>query len=69
MQVVIKRPNGGPAADTTAGRITHILIEQGVKPQAIVHERLLGRPRRAGDRELPSAPSRSPTSAATGPTI
>lgn len=38
-EVVIKRPNGGPAADTTAGRITHILIEQGVKPQAIVHER------------------------------
>ncbi|MGH6931498.1 MAG: CpaD family pilus assembly lipoprotein, partial [Dongiaceae bacterium] len=41
-QVIVRRPRGGPAADATAGRVTHILIDHGVPPQAIVHERYSG---------------------------
>jgi pilus assembly protein CpaD len=40
--VVVARPRGGPAADATAGGVTHILIEHGIEPQAIVHERYSG---------------------------
>jgi pilus assembly protein CpaD len=40
--LIIKRPRGGTAVDATAGRVTHILIDHGVEPQAIVHERYSG---------------------------
>jgi pilus assembly protein CpaD len=40
--LIIKRPRGGTAVDATAGRITHLLIDHGVEPRAIVHERYAG---------------------------
>ena len=41
-QLIVKRPRGGMAADAAAGRVTHILIGQGVQPHTIVHERYAG---------------------------
>jgi pilus assembly protein CpaD len=41
-RLVIRRPQGGPSSDATAGRITHMLIDHGVRPDAIIHERYSG---------------------------
>ncbi|MDP9136591.1 MAG: CpaD family pilus assembly lipoprotein, partial [Pseudomonadota bacterium] len=41
-RLIVARPRGGTATDATAGRVTHLLISQGVRPQAIFHERYAG---------------------------
>ncbi len=41
-RVVVERPSGTPAVNATSGRITHLLIDQGIPPPAIVHQRYSG---------------------------
>ena len=36
-EVVVQRPGGGVASDAVAGRVTQILVAEGVPPQAIVN--------------------------------